>query len=169
MAEDLFLRAGDNDRSRATSFLSNALEKGFISTDELHLRLEKAIGAKTYNDLLEVVADIPGGRSLVKEIASGHIVTNHSQSFPDFRPPFQNTSTYYRQSSIRQFPIWTIPIIFAMGFGLFSFAGIVLIPFLFHLLFFNLVPFLFIGALLLRRVRRRSRWNYTGKKPKFPN
>ncbi len=157
----MFLRASDNDRSRITNFLSMALEKGFITTEELHHRLEVAIAAKTFNDLLSVVEDIPGGKSLVKEAASAHIVSTNSYPFPHTLPT-QSQSTLYQVRQGRRLPLAAIPFIFAGMITVASFAGLVIIPLLLNLIFASFTPIFLIGIFIIVRQFRRSGRHHHG-------
>ena len=72
MADEMYLRAGDADRERVTTFLSGSLEHGYIDTGELGERLGRLNASKTYADLLGLVQDIPGGKQVVREISARH-------------------------------------------------------------------------------------------------
>ncbi len=80
MADDLYMRASDADRSRVTNFLSDSLAKGFISTEEMSQRLDVALASKTFVELLPLVKDIPGGKELIKESANAHVRAAHREA-----------------------------------------------------------------------------------------
>ncbi|MEU4479748.1 DUF1707 domain-containing protein [Micromonospora sp. NPDC023966] len=54
------MRAADADREATAERLRVALEEGRLDLHEYDARLVRAYGAKTYADLDEVVADLPG-------------------------------------------------------------------------------------------------------------
>jgi len=57
------LRAADADRDRVAETLGTAYSEGRLSRDEYDARLEKALSARTYADLDQVVSDLPGARA----------------------------------------------------------------------------------------------------------
>jgi Domain of unknown function (DUF1707)/Domain of unknown function (DUF4190) len=57
------IRAADADRDRVAEFLNTAYVEGRLSKDEYDGRLEKALSARTYADLDQVVADLPAARA----------------------------------------------------------------------------------------------------------
>ncbi len=62
MAKRSSLRASDADRERVAERLKQATTEGRILAHELEERLAAALRARTYGDLDEVVADLPGAR-----------------------------------------------------------------------------------------------------------
>lgn len=54
------LRISDTERHRTADFLRDAAAEGRLDVDELGERLEAAYAAKTYDDLLPVLVDLPG-------------------------------------------------------------------------------------------------------------
>jgi DUF1707 SHOCT-like domain/Domain of unknown function (DUF4190) len=56
------MRAADADRDRVAEFLNTAYIDGRLSKDEYDGRLEKALSARTYADLDQVVTDLPVAR-----------------------------------------------------------------------------------------------------------
>jgi hypothetical protein len=54
------LRISDEERHRTADFLRDAAAEGRLDVDELGERLEGAYAAKTYADLLPLLADLPG-------------------------------------------------------------------------------------------------------------
>ena len=56
------MRACDADRDRVVEFLQRAYSEGRLSKDEYDLRLDKALAARTYSDLDQLVADLPAAR-----------------------------------------------------------------------------------------------------------
>jgi cation transport ATPase len=56
------LRASDADRERVVERLHKAATEGRIVSDELEQRVSQALKARTYRDLEETVADLPGQR-----------------------------------------------------------------------------------------------------------
>jgi Domain of unknown function (DUF1707) len=53
------LRAADNDRNRIAEQLKDALDEGRLSLHEYDERVRDAYGARTYAELLILVADLP--------------------------------------------------------------------------------------------------------------
>ena len=53
------MRAADADRDRVVGLLNTAYTEGRLSKDEYDARLERALSARTYADLDQVVADLP--------------------------------------------------------------------------------------------------------------
>lgn len=60
------LRAGDADRDRAARLLGVHFAAGRLTPDEFCDRLAAALGAVTFTDLDEIVADLPGGPTMVR-------------------------------------------------------------------------------------------------------
>ena len=52
------MRAADADRDRVAGFLSTAYTEGRLSKDEYDARLDRALSARTYADLDQVVTDL---------------------------------------------------------------------------------------------------------------
>jgi hypothetical protein len=59
------LRAADADRDRVAGVLNTAYVEGRLSKDEYDDRLHGALSARTYADLDQLVADLPGARAAV--------------------------------------------------------------------------------------------------------
>ena len=57
------LRASDEDRERIVDRLHKAATEGRIASDELEQRVSAALKARTYAELEQTVADLPGPRS----------------------------------------------------------------------------------------------------------
>jgi len=57
------LRAADADRDRVAETLGTAYSEGRLARDEYDARLEKALSARTYADLDQVVSDLPAARA----------------------------------------------------------------------------------------------------------
>ena len=60
------LRVGDADRNRAAALLRVHLAAGRLTPDEFGERLAAALGAVTFTDLDEIVADLPGGPAMIR-------------------------------------------------------------------------------------------------------
>jgi DUF1707 SHOCT-like domain len=61
------LRASDADRDAVVDRLREAAGEGRLEPDELEQRLDGALRARTYGDLAELLADLPGdGRVLLR-------------------------------------------------------------------------------------------------------
>ena len=58
-AERFEMRASDADRDRVAEILRDAHGEGRLGQDELLTRIEATYGAKTYQDLDRVIADLP--------------------------------------------------------------------------------------------------------------
>ncbi len=56
------MRAADADRDRVAEFLNTAYIEGRLSKDEYDGRLERALSARTYADLDQIVTDLPVAR-----------------------------------------------------------------------------------------------------------
>ena len=54
------IRASDADRDQVAGILGTAYSEGRLSKDEYDARLEAGLAARTYADLDQVVADLPG-------------------------------------------------------------------------------------------------------------
>ncbi|CAG4924399.1 MULTISPECIES: DUF1707 domain-containing protein [Acidithrix] len=162
MGDELFLRASDQDRNKVTNFLSDALAKGFITTDEMRGRLDVAIASKTFSDLLTLVKDIPGGAELVRDAARSHIRSNFAtpQSYStsshlDLRPPHNHRHQTNRHPGLRVAAL----ILGFMFFFQMATAGAFIL--------FKLVSFMFILGIMMaplfiisRIVRRSPRGSF---------
>lgn len=62
MAQRSSLRASDEDRERIADRLRHATAEGRLHAHELEERLAKALRARTYGELDDVVSDLPGDR-----------------------------------------------------------------------------------------------------------
>jgi Domain of unknown function (DUF1707) len=61
------LRASDADRDAVVDRLRDAAGEGRLEPDELEQRVDRALRARTYGDLAELLADLPGdGRVLLR-------------------------------------------------------------------------------------------------------
>jgi hypothetical protein len=61
------LRASDADRDAVVDRLRDAAGEGRLEPDELEQRVDVALRARTYGDLAELLADLPGdGRGLLR-------------------------------------------------------------------------------------------------------
>ena len=56
------MRAADADRDRVVEFLQRAYSEGRLSKDEYDARMGRALAARTYADLDQLVADLPAAR-----------------------------------------------------------------------------------------------------------
>jgi len=56
------MRAADADRDRVVEFLQQAYSEGRLSKDEYDVRMGRALAARTYADLDQLVADLPAAR-----------------------------------------------------------------------------------------------------------
>jgi hypothetical protein len=63
------LRIGDAERDAVAADLGEHYTAGRLALDELHERLAAAFAAKTYGQLVQVVADLPG-RGRLAELAA---------------------------------------------------------------------------------------------------
>jgi hypothetical protein len=69
------MRAADADRDRVAGFLNTAYTEGRLSKDEYDGRLERALSARTYADLDQVVTDLPVAPATVTTAAKTTVVT----------------------------------------------------------------------------------------------
>jgi hypothetical protein len=60
------LRASDEDRDRIAERLREAAAEGRLLIEELEQRLGAALSARTYGELEELIADLPGPRLLTR-------------------------------------------------------------------------------------------------------
>src|SRR5579884_444773 len=65
MARRAQLRASDADRDSVAERLREAAGEGRLRTEELEQRIERALSARTYGQLQQLVEDLPG-RSLMR-------------------------------------------------------------------------------------------------------
>jgi Domain of unknown function (DUF1707)/Domain of unknown function (DUF4190) len=63
------MRAADADRDRVAGILGVAYSEGRLSKDEYDARLETAFSARTYADLDQIVADLPGQAVMARPAA----------------------------------------------------------------------------------------------------
>lgn len=59
-ARDPRLRASDADRERVSEVLRHGLADGRLTAEEFHARLDACFAARTFGELDEVIADLPG-------------------------------------------------------------------------------------------------------------
>lgn len=57
------LRSSELERQRVATFLRDSCAEGRLDPDELDERVGRALGSRTYGDLVDLVADLPGGRA----------------------------------------------------------------------------------------------------------
>ena len=78
------LRASDTDRDQVATVLSSAYAEGRLSKDEHDERLEQLMGAKTFDDLIPLTADlVVADRSAPAPTSSVQIDTVHAAEEPD--------------------------------------------------------------------------------------
>ncbi len=66
------LRASDSDRDAVVDRLREAAGEGRLDPEELEQRLDRALRARTYGDLAELLADLPGdGGVLLRRAGRG--------------------------------------------------------------------------------------------------
>jgi hypothetical protein len=56
------IRAADTDRDRVAGWLGTAYSEGRLAKDEYDARLDRALSARTYADLDQLVTDLPAAR-----------------------------------------------------------------------------------------------------------
>jgi hypothetical protein len=64
------MRAADADRDRAAGMLATAYSEGRLSRDEHDARLERALSARTYADLDQVVSELPAEHAALSSPAA---------------------------------------------------------------------------------------------------
>ena len=69
------MRAADADRDRAVEYLSTAYSEGRLSKEEYDTRLDRALAARTYADLDQLVADLPAASAMVPAASTTTAVT----------------------------------------------------------------------------------------------
>jgi hypothetical protein len=74
------VRAADADRDRVTAILSMAYSEGRLSRDEYDARLERALSARTYADLDDIVTDLPASKATVPSPAAITVVTTPART-----------------------------------------------------------------------------------------
>jgi hypothetical protein len=90
------LRASDADRDHVVSRLHKAATEGRIAAEELEQRVGNALKARTYGDLEETVADLPGPRPRQR------------------RPPARRTPVGWAVTAVRANPVlilFAIPVV----------------------------------------------------------
>ena len=70
MTDPSRMRVSDADRHKVAEVLREAAGEGRLDMAELDERLEATYAAKVYDDLLPIVADLPGAGSAVPEVVS---------------------------------------------------------------------------------------------------
>ena len=66
------LRASDSDRDAVVDRLREATGEGRLEPEELEQRVDRALRARTYGDLAELLADLPGdGGDLLRRAGRG--------------------------------------------------------------------------------------------------
>src|SRR5579884_680193 len=66
MARRAQLRASDADRDSVAERLREAAGEGRLRTEELEQRIERALSARTYGQLQQLVEDLPGRSLMVR-------------------------------------------------------------------------------------------------------
>ncbi|MEU8245939.1 DUF1707 domain-containing protein [Nonomuraea sp. NPDC048916] len=84
---ELEMRVSDEDRERTAQQLQRAFTEGRLNQLELEDRLEVALTAKTYGDLLGLIADLPPELPAVDDVVlleskSGHIKRSGDWAVP---------------------------------------------------------------------------------------
>ncbi|MGW0805626.1 DUF1707 SHOCT-like domain-containing protein [Nonomuraea sp. NPDC002799] len=65
---ELQMRVSDEDRERTTQQLQRAFTEGRLTQPELEDRVEAALTAKTYGDLLGLINDLPADQPIADEV-----------------------------------------------------------------------------------------------------
>jgi hypothetical protein len=76
------LRASDDDREQIVERLRTAAVEGRLASHELEHRVTTALRARTYGELDETVADLPGGSAISGPRASGHWAVTTVRAHP---------------------------------------------------------------------------------------
>ena len=66
MSRRATLRASDQDRDHVAERLRRAATEGRLLAEEFELRLARALRARTYGELDQLVADLPGERAVAR-------------------------------------------------------------------------------------------------------
>lgn len=85
MASRSDMRAGDADRERVVEILRDAHGDGRLSQDELLQRVEEAYSARTYQDLDQIIGDLPLARRPAGEFADQVMRRPRSAPAPERR------------------------------------------------------------------------------------
>jgi hypothetical protein len=82
------MRVSDEDRERTTRQLQQAFTEGRITQPELEDRLELALTAKTYGDLLSLITDLPAEPAPpVEDVVELESKNNHIKRSADWAVP----------------------------------------------------------------------------------
>jgi len=65
------MRAADADRDRVAGWLGTAYSEGRLSKDEYDARLDRALSARTYSDLDQLVTDLPAVQGTILPVLAG--------------------------------------------------------------------------------------------------
>ncbi len=81
------MRVSDEDRERTTLQLRQAFTEGRLTQPELEDRLELALTAKTYGDLLGLIADLPAEHTPADDVVELESKNNHIKRSGDWAVP----------------------------------------------------------------------------------
>ncbi|MFG1686934.1 DUF1707 domain-containing protein [Nonomuraea sp. NPDC049269] len=84
---DLQMRVSDEDRERGARKLQEAFMEGRLTQLELEDRLELALTARTYGDLLGLIADLPADGPPVDEVVELESKNGHIKRSGDWAVP----------------------------------------------------------------------------------
>lgn len=81
------MRVSDEDRERTTHRLQHAFTEGRLTQLELEDRLELALTAKTYGDLLGLITDLPAEQAAVDDVIELESKNGHIKRSGDWAVP----------------------------------------------------------------------------------
>jgi hypothetical protein len=140
--------ASTADRERALEVLKDGFVEGRLTKDEYDLRVSSTYAARTYADLAEVTADLPGGQTLVARppalpAISGYVPPDPGYPYPPYPYPPHPYHGYSYPPVYEPLPKTNSRAVGSMWCGILGlFLGV------------TSIPAVILGILALRQIRR---------------
>lgn len=100
------MRISDADRDRAASLLGSALADGRLSPEEHSARLDAVFAAKTHEDIVPIVRDLPGAAAALAAQADSLALPGSSGALVPARYSARMISVF---SGTRRKGVWQVP------------------------------------------------------------
>ena len=108
------MRISDEDRHKVAEVLRQAAGEGRLDLEELDERLGSAYAARTYDDLVPLVVDLPGAVPLVPTAPTGDVVPEprHSGSTPMLATGPRHSASLAIMGGQDRKGVWEVPAVY---------------------------------------------------------